>query len=153
MKKIVLNLFLFSLAVSFVACSGKKEETVTEQTEETAAADEWPEMDEFHFIMAESFHPFKDSTNLDPAKANAAEMAKVAEKWLGAPLPEKVNTDAVKADLQQLKTDCDAFAQLVTTGDATQIGEALTKLHDQFHKLQEAWYSSGDGHAHDGHNH
>lgn len=144
LSSFTLILFVFVMAI---ACSEKKDST-------SAAVnnDEWPEMDEFHMIMAESFHPYKDSSNLEPAKVNAADMAKLAEKWTTAPLPEKVNTDEVKANLEQLKNDAAAFAQTVQSGDSTKIGESLTSLHDLFHKLQEAWYKPGkegeEGHDH-----
>ena len=144
MNKLTTYVFvLFALALA-VACSGKKE------SDAVANSEEWPEMDEFHMVMAESFHPFKDSSNLEPAKANAAEMAKVAEKWAGAALPEKVNTDEVKANLSQLKTDAAAFTAVVQSGDTTKIGESLTSLHDLFHKLQESWYGE-KGHKHEQH--
>lgn len=140
--KYFLALFIFSLAVS---CSGKKD-----STEAVASNEEWPEMDEFHMVMAESFHPYKDSANIEPAKGNAAEMARVAEKWANASLPEKVNTDEIKGDLAKLKEDAVAFVQIAQSGDSTKIGESLTSLHDAFHKLQEGWYGAGkdDGHEH-----
>jgi len=137
----VLILFAFVLAV---ACSGKKE-----AADAVASNDEWPEMDEFHMIMAESFHPYKDSANIEPAKANAAEMARVAEKWANAALPEKVNNDETKASLAQLKDDAAAFSQVVQSGDTTKIGESLTSLHDLFHKLQESWYGGGKEEVHE----
>ncbi len=40
--------------------------------EEAAGDEKWAAMDEFHTLMAESFHPYKDTANLAPAKANAA---------------------------------------------------------------------------------
>jgi hypothetical protein len=145
MKK--LTLILFVLAAVFVAaCSGKKEETAP-AAEETAAVDEWPEMDAYHFAMAEAFHPFKDSANLAPVKVQAADLAKAAETWVNAPLPEKVNNDEIKTKLQELKAGSDALAQLVTTGTDEEIGTSLTALHDKFHELQEAWYGGG-GHQH-----
>ena len=147
MKKTNSYLLLLLAFVLAVACSGKKENTQAETT--AAASDAWPAMDEFHMIMAESFHPYKDSSNLDPAKANAAEMAKLAEKWASEPLPEKVNSDETKANLAQLKTDAASFVQTVQSGDSTQISQSLTSLHDLFHKLQEAWYGAGkEGHEH-----
>ncbi len=145
-KSITYVLILFALALA-IACSGKKD-----TAEAVANNDEWPEMDEFHMIMAESFHPYKDSSNIEPAKANAAEMARVAEKWANAALPEKVNNDEIKSSLAQLKTDAAAFTEIVQSGDSTKIGESLTSLHDAFHKLQEAWYGAGKGEGH-GHKH
>jgi hypothetical protein len=138
-----LLVFLFALAL-LAACSSKKEEA----TEETVS-EEWPAMDAYHLVMAESFHPFKDSANLEPVKAQAADLAKAAEAWVNAPLPEKVNNDEVKAKLTELKANSEALAQLVATGTPEEIGSALTALHDQFHELQEAWYGGGEGHHHD----
>jgi hypothetical protein len=143
MKKLTSYLSILVAVALMIACSGKKE-----ATEAVANNDEWPEMDEFHMVMAESFHPYKDSANMEPARANAAEMAKVAEKWANAPLPEKVNNDEIKANLAQLKTDAAAFVQTVQTSDSTKIGADLTSLHDLFHKLQEAWYGGGKEHEH-----
>ncbi len=48
--------------------------------------DEWIAMDDFHLIMAESFHPFKDSANVDPARKNALILASAAAQWLASPL-------------------------------------------------------------------
>ena len=142
-KSISYILILVAVAV-VIACSGKKES-------EVANNEEWPEMDEFHMIMAESFHPFKDSANLEPAKANAEEMARVAEKWANAPLPEKVNNDDVKNQLAQLKTGAAEFTQIIQSGDTTKIKESLTGLHDLFHKLQETWYANDKEHGHEHH--
>lgn len=147
MNRLITSTFVLFIFAFVLACSGKKDAPATAAVNN----DEWPEMDEFHMIMAESFHPFKDSANLEPAKVNAPEMAALAEKWTAAPLPEKVNTDEVKATLEQLKNDAASFAQTVQTGDSVAVGESLTSLHDLFHKVQEAWYGGGKGH--EGHNH
>lgn len=140
MKKLAFYAVVAFVILLTAACGNKKEEVANNE--------EWPEMDEFHMIMAESFHPFKDSANLEPAKANAAEMAKVAEKWANAPLPEKVDNDGTKAELTQLKNVANAFIQVSQEGDSIKIGESLTALHDQFHKLQESWYGDKKGEDH-----
>lgn len=139
------------IAAVALACSGKKQEAHN-QDEHThghaTAADEWKEMDDFHMLMAEAFHPYKDSANLAPAKENAEALAAGAGQWKDAPLPEKVNNDEVKAALAQLATDAAAFAATVKGGDDKAIGESLNKIHDEFHHIQEMWYG-GHGHAHE----
>ncbi len=126
-------LFLMLLAA---ACSKK-----AESTEESAEAQEWPEMDSFHMVMAEAFHPFKDSTNLEPAKKLAEEMAVEAAKWQLAPIPQKVNNDDVKALLERLKTDTRALADGVSSDMTDEdLGKRLTGLHDVFHSIMEAWH-------------
>ncbi len=133
---------LLVLAALSVACTQK------EKAQDTG---EWPEMDAFHLIMAESFHPYKDSSNLEPAKQLASEMAASAARWSEATLPEKVNNSAVKQKINLLKGATAEFAQLVHTGSDEEIGEALTALHDLFHELQDAWYGkeAGGHHHHD----
>ncbi|MFD0998108.1 hypothetical protein ACFQ21_02280 [Ohtaekwangia kribbensis] len=136
------------------ACSGKKDghdEHGHDHEHEHAAVskDEWKEMDDFHLLMADAFHPYKDNKDLEPAKAKAAELAAAAEKWANAPLPEKVNNEEVKSKLQQLKTATASFVETVKSGDDTKIADELTSLHDQFHEIQEVLYVGG----HDEHHH
>lgn len=134
-----------TLSFMISGCSTKKD-----GGHETEAADEWKPMDDFHMIMAESFHPFRDSADLGPAKANAESMAAAAQTWLDAPIPEKVNNDEIKTKLQQLKSEADAFATISKSDDTEAIGQSLTKLHDLFHGLQEDWYG-GHGEEHEHH--
>lgn len=100
----------------------------------------WQEMDDFHMIMAETFHPYKDSANLEPARRRATELMEEAHEWASADLPEKVNNADVKAKLRQLKEDAAALAENVKSADDNVIGEQLTRVHDTFHEIQEAWY-------------
>jgi hypothetical protein len=87
-------------------------------------------MDDFHMVMAESFHPFKDSSNLEPAIKNATELAAAADRWANAELPDKVDNDDTKTKLQQLKTNADDFVGIANAADQQEIGSALTALHD-----------------------
>lgn len=142
---------VFAAAAAFTSCSGKKESAHEDGHDhhdgDSAAAENWVPMDDFHVIMAESFHPYKDSSNLAPSKANAEAMATAAAKWQSEPLPERVNNEAVKAQLERLKASTAAFAQTVKTGDDKVIADSLTSLHDLFHEIQESWYG-GEGHHH-----
>jgi hypothetical protein len=147
MKYVALLMIVISIAA--VACSGKKEAVKEEDHHERDAKDEkWVPMDEFHMVMAESFHPYKDSSNLVPAKANAQAMADAASKWQGAPLPEKVDTDEVKAKLEKLKASTATFVETVKGTDDKVIADSLTSLHDLFHEIQESWYGSKGEHHH-----
>jgi hypothetical protein len=145
--------FLFSTLLAagvLSACSGKKDghDEHGHDHEHAVSKDEWKEMDEFHMLMADAFHPYKDSTNLEPAKAKAAELAAAAEKWANAPLPEKVDNEEVKEKLEQLKTGTASFVETVKSGDDKKIGDELTKLHDQFHEIQEVLYVGSHGEHH-----
>lgn len=137
--------FAFGLMLAVLACSGKKETEHNEEAVHEETVGSWEEMDEFHMIMAESYHPYKDSSNLEPAKQNAHDLVLSAEKWNSASLPEKFKEDdEMKYKLNQLKSDALAFEEVVKTGDDKAIGDSLTKLHDLFHQLKEAWYGGHD---------
>lgn len=136
-----INLALRFLSVLFVvvviaSCASKKEA----HEEDSAEQKEWKEMDDFHMLMAETFHPYKDSANLEPIKSKANDLARAADTWVGSKLPEKVNNDDVKDKLSQLKTETASLAQTVSSGDDKAIAEQLTKVHDLFHSIQEEWY-------------
>jgi hypothetical protein len=144
MKKTLIYLLLISF-VGFISCTSKTETTST-TTEESS---EWKEMDSFHMIMAEAFHPYKDSSNLAPVKKLAEDMAAEADKWASASLPTKVDNEEVKVELQKLKTDTRALADLIKSGaDDKAIGSSLDALHDSFHEIMEAWHGGGEKHEH-----
>ncbi|MCW5910984.1 MAG: hypothetical protein KIT62_07915 [Cyclobacteriaceae bacterium] len=141
------KLFLIVIGMAVLAaCSKKDENLLSEETE----INEWAEMDAFHMIMAEAFHPFKDSANLEPAKNLAEEMAAEAGKWAAAELPAQVASEDVKNLLEKLKTDTRALADEVKAGATNeQIGADLTALHDNFHSIMEAWHKGkGEKHEH-----
>jgi hypothetical protein len=146
--KLLKTIVCFAVIVTVSSCAGKKEES--HQHEDTDQK-EWKEMDDFHFIMAETFHPYKDSANLGPVKSRVGELVSSAEKWASAKLPDKVNTDEMKGKLEELKNELAVLAQTVSSGDDKAIGERLTKVHDLFHNIQEDWYGGGEhdhGHEH-----
>lgn len=142
--KIVSTLVVALSVIALVGCSKK----------EKNQAGEWKELNSFHEIMAASYHPLKDSGNVEPAKKLINQLADEAEKWAAAPLPEKVDNDKVKTNLQQLKTDTRALADEIKNGAADEVvKEKLTAIHELFHHLSEAWHDKpeheeGEAHKH-----
>lgn len=131
-------LFYGLLMLAIASCASKKDQDHAEHHSTDDSS--WEELDSFHMIMAESFHPFRDSANLDPAKARASALMAAASDWALAPLPEKVDNDAMRSRLEQLKEQAAALAQSVKSQDDNAIGEVLTKLHDTFHEIEHSWY-------------
>jgi hypothetical protein len=146
MKYRIIVMAVFMVSLVWTACTGKKEDSPATTVSDSK---EWKEMDEFHMIMAETFHPYKDSADLKPVKDKALELVAVADKWSNAPLPEKVNSDEMKTRLQTLKGETEVLADVVQNGQDSAIGDQLNKVHDLFHEIQEAWYADGDGHDHE----
>ena len=141
-KAVLSGVFVF-ITMLVLPCSSKKDDSHAHAHHASEGEDVWKEMDDFHMIMAETFHPYKDSSNLEPAKTMAGELMAAAAAWASAPLPEKVDNATVKSKLQQLKAQAAALAESVKSADDNAVGEKLTTVHDTFHAIQEAWY---DGH-------
>ena len=141
---------MFVALLLVFACSEKSKETA--ETEDDV---EWKEMDEFHAVIADVYHPLKDSSNLEPIKKEAGNVAAAATKWAQAPLPEKVKNDETKELLAKLEDGSHDLAEAVRQGDTDAIISAkLTILHDTFHAIMEKWYDAGkEEGAEDHHDH
>lgn len=137
MKLNKLSAICLLIILTVWACSSKTE-SAAEETEAEVA--EWTGMDDFHMLMAESFHPYRDSANVEPAKQLAVEMVNSVNSWIEQELPSRVDNDEVRQMLKELQEGAVALSDLVEVGDDQAIGESLNSLHDTFHHLQEAWY-------------
>jgi hypothetical protein len=148
-KKTRLSLMIVVAGLVVLSCSTQKTTDHHEVHADSVSDDSWKAMDEFHMIMAETFHPFKDSSNLQPVKMQYKALIEASEKWVNSPIPAKVNTGAMKAKLQQLNADVNALAEGIETEKPDQdIGVFLTILHDRFHEIQELWYGGGEHEHH-----
>jgi hypothetical protein len=55
----------------------------------------------------------------------------------------------MKGMLESLKTQCHRLADQIQAGATNEeIGASLTALHDNFHKITEAWHGGGEKHEH-----
>jgi hypothetical protein len=126
---------LFTALILGFACGGTKE-----QEDDV----EWKEMDDFHAVMADVYHPLKDSNNLEPIRKDAGKLANEATTWAQSTLPEKVDNEETKELLASLEDGTEDLARAVKTGDPDSIIAAkLTILHDTFHSIMEKWYEAG----------
>jgi len=138
-EKIRIPASLLLVLVMF-SCASKKDTPDHDHREASAEDGEWKEMDAFHLIMAETFHPYKDSANLEPAKTRASELMEAADQWAAGPLPANVDSEEVSSKLKQLKSETATLAESVKSADDNVNAENLTRVHDTFHEIQEAWY-------------
>lgn len=130
------NLYLLLILVIVVCAS------CTKPAAEEASAD-WTEMESFHDLMADAYHPVHDSSNLVPAKDLADELAASAKLWSESSLPERVNNDEVRKDLFILRDSSAAFLSAVTAGKPDSVLKSrISDLHHTFHRLHRAWEGS-----------
>jgi len=121
--KIIKSLFAF--ATFFVL------NTVSAQ----AISERWPQMGTYQEIISKSFHAAKDG-NLSVIKTNSENLVTVAESLSVENMPEEFRNPKTIESLVVLKKKTKAVNDLVQrqAGDA-EIKEALSKLHDVFHKI------------------
>ena len=139
----ILAAAIFAAAIISISCSShheKSDDNGTVQGDQT-----WVGMDQFHLVMAECFHPYKDSSNLEPAKRLAGELATEAKNWAASPIPSPVDNDEMKGMLNNLVASTSKFQEQVAGADDAVIKDALSEIHDEFHHIQEAWYNARNG--------
>jgi hypothetical protein len=120
MKKIFVLLFAVFVAFSLNAQSKK-----------------WKEMEDFHSVMSQTFHPAEEG-QLGPIKSRSQEMEEKALAWYRSDAPEGFDKGKVKAPLKKLSKGAKELNKLVkaNASDAV-LKEKLSALHDAFHEIME----------------
>lgn len=139
------HLILALLAISLVSCA-KKEETkpqVIESQKPVPKLDEWAEMEVFHNVMAETFHPMEEG-EMKPILTRAQEMAEKAKAWQKSTLPARYEPvkDSVNFYLSKLVDESQALADMVAKkAKEDDIKKSLTALHDRYHTVSDFCYA------------
>lgn len=118
---------------------------------------EWPELKEFHKVMAQTFHPSEEG-NLEPIKTRIGEMVEKAKALQASKFPADYDNEKMKKAVDQLVTDSEKLQAAIKDGASDKkITKSLSGLHDVFHQIQGLCSTTeGHGHEHkegDGHNH
>lgn len=97
----------------------------------------WAEMETFHTVMAQTFHPVEEG-KLEPIKTRSQEMLDKATAWKNSKAPEGYDQKAIKKSLSKLVKGSKELNKLVKTNatDAV-IKEKISSLHDVFHEIME----------------
>jgi hypothetical protein len=99
------------------------------------ASDKWAEMDAFHTVMSQTFHPAEEG-KLEPIRKRAGEMATKAKQWLDSKPPKIYDVPEIKEMLVKLAAESRALAENIAKGAGDdQVKKELTALHDRFHDI------------------
>jgi hypothetical protein len=97
----------------------------------------WKEMNEFHTVMSETFHPAEEG-KLDPIKKRSQEMAEKAVAWQKSTAPEGYDKEKVNVSLQKLVKGTKELNQLVKAKSSDKVlTDKLSGLHEIFHEIME----------------
>jgi hypothetical protein len=97
----------------------------------------WKEMNEFHNVMSETFHPAEEG-KLDPIKKRSQEMVEKAVAWQKSTAPEGYDKLKVNASLEKLVKGAKELNQLVKAKSSDKVlTDKLSGLHEVFHEIME----------------
>ena len=137
------RLLILFLSVSFLcACGSGNQQSAEGSTEQTAETfneetpEEWTPMENYHFVMAETFHPMEEG-DLEPIKSRVNELVKAAKTWAESEIPARYNTEAIRTQLNKLNVESAQMEEIVRKGTDEEIITALTDLHDTFHAMMD----------------
>ncbi len=99
--------------------------------------DTWPELDDYHAVMAKTFHP-AEGGDLKPLYANAEELATKASILKKSVVPAKYQKPDVKESVEALEKESVALATMVKKKKSdAELKKAIFALHDRFHEVME----------------
>ena len=105
---------------------------------------EWKELDTFHAVMAEAFHPAEEG-NLQPVRDNASDLLTKAKAWQASPVPEGYDKELTAKNLKMLVAKCKGIKSAVKAKKSDkELTRLITEAHDVFHKIVEECKTSGE---------
>jgi len=106
-----------------------------EKKDQTTAG--WKEMNDFHVVMSETFHPAEEG-HFEPIKKRSQEMADKALAWQKSTAPEGYDKKKVDASLKKLVQGTKELNGMVKAKSSDKaIKDKLSGLHDVFHEIME----------------
>jgi len=116
-----LSLVLFSLFVNSISAQ--------------SIFEKWPEMNVFHEVISETFHPTEEN-NLEPLKTRSEELMKKAENLLNSNIPEEYRTKAILSALEILQIKSETLHKLVLSkASDAELKQSIIDVHDTFHEI------------------
>lgn len=97
---------------------------------------DWKEKNDFHKIMAQTFHPAEEG-NFQPIRDRIDEMVAKAEAWQNSPIPADIkDVKGMKKNLGKLVKLTKKLQKNIKAGVPDQaVLKQITALHDVFHNI------------------
>ena len=128
--------------------SRQRPDSAAASTMESHMMGSWKEMNAFHKVLAETWHP-ASKQDLVPLRVRANELKAVADAWAASKAPESpvsCASEEVKAAITKVAKDTRGIALMIVAGaDDTWLAASLKGVHDSFEAVEKA--CSGHGGA------
>ncbi len=97
--------------------------------------------EDFHMALALTFHPAEDG-DLQPLKDDYKSLVELSSEWRRMPLPQNYKNSALGDNLIQLHNLSKDISELIKENkEESLLMEAIIKLHDQYHRIEETIYN------------
>jgi len=108
----------------------------------------WKEMNAFHRVMADSWHPASQKGDLAPLKAHGKELLSAADAWAAskAPaMPASCGSEAVRAAATRVAAETKALVTMLdNSADDARLKATLKSIHDAFEVAEKGCGGHGE---------
>ena len=102
-----------------------------------ASSSGWKELDQFHEILAATWHPV-GMGDFKPVKEKAAKLLEAAKAWGDSKVPAKCDKKPVRDAVASSVLNANAVADLVAKqAPDSSVKDAMKKLHDGFEAAED----------------
>jgi hypothetical protein len=107
----------------------------------------WKEMNDFHRVMAATWHPASQKSDMTPLKSRAKDLVTTAESWAASTppaIPASCASEPVRNATSNVVTETKALLALVDSGaDDAKLKAALKTVHDAFEAAEKGCAGHG----------
>ena len=122
------------------------------QTPVTAQA-QWTEKNEFHKVMAQTYHPSEEG-NFEPIRSRVGEMHDKAVAWANSTPPKEFDKPEIKSTIKEMIGEIVVLKGMIEKKATNEeLKPKMEALHDTFHKIVGMCKKDDHGHDHEGHGH
>jgi NTP pyrophosphatase (non-canonical NTP hydrolase) len=120
--------------MSLLAMAGLFMISYTANAQEEAPV--WQEMEAFHTVMSQTWHPIEEG-NYAPIRERSAEMMAAAEAWKKSEIPAQFKeVKDIKKKLKELAAETKELNGEITKGITDEeLKEEMAEMHDLFHDI------------------
>jgi hypothetical protein len=126
------------LSIALVACTAALAGAQDHQGHgKQHASSGWKEMDAFHLLMMETWHP-AEQNDLKPLRAKVTQLSAAARAWGEAAAPAPCATPGIKQGIAAIAMGTSALtAKVKTDGKDEDLKAALKAIHDRFEVIEK----------------
>jgi hypothetical protein len=138
LKTFIAIFCIAALSATVKAQAPKAKPSTAQSSAAKSSATDWKELDDFHQLMAQTFHPVVDAGDFKPIREHSEELFEKARLLSESKIPAQFSTKEMMQTIQELNLDCRRLNAMVKDkASDEEIRKTLTAAHDTFHKIME----------------